>query len=322
MPTSYLSVLAPAKLNLILRISRKRKDGFHDLCSLFQRVSFCDEIRLRRRKKSGLKLSVSGLRVPVREGNTLQKAYRVLCDFLHSFPGLEVKLKKIIPIGAGLGGGSSDAASFLMAANHLFRLKLSKPDLARLGQQVGSDVPFFIYDCAEALVEGRGERVKPVACTQEYFFVIVGFSKGLSTREMYHELDAQRRQPVFLTSVRGDVRICARSLNCGQIARAQRMFVNDFKEIAKGKHVVLRRLLDTWKQEGVSGYLTGSGSSVFAVFSKKASAEQLANRLKRDPGLKVVVVSTFFQSINIRIKKGCSGENNRSPHIQERRSKK
>ncbi len=298
----YLSVPAPAKLNLILKISKKRSDGFHNLGSFFHRVSLHDQLKIRLRDKPGLKLSISGIRVSAGKKNILHKAYTILSQYIKRPQGFEIKLQKNIPIGGGLGGGSSDAASFLLAANRLLKLKLNKLQLCKIAERIGSDVPFFVRDTASAFVEGRGEIIKRLRCGHDYFFVIVGFPKGLSTKEMYQKFDKNCRQPVSLTTVRANVRICARYLNCARLILAAELFQNDFQSIAEKSHKPLERVLNHWSRQGIPCLMTGSGSSVFAIFSNKKAAQVMAKNLRKDLSLMVFVVKTYRQSINAKIK--------------------
>jgi len=297
---THLKILAPSKINLILRVSQKRANGYHDICSLFHRISLCDEIEIQTKTRAGLNLVTSGNKVPKGKENIISKAYEALCRQIKSKPGLVVSLKKRIPTGSGLGGGSSDAASFLLGANRLLNLKLSRNVLLRLGAQVGSDVPFFIEDTAFALVEGRGEKLQKLDCKQSYFFVIVSFKKGFSTKEMYEDLDRKSWQPVSLTSVRANVKLCASLLNHQQLTQAKRFFRNDFLPVAEEKLSQISKVIRTWSQQDIPCLLSGSGSSVFAVFKNKLLALNQAKRLKKQRDLKVFVAESFRHSIHAK----------------------
>lgn len=296
----HIRILAPAKINLILHVSRKRANGYHDICSLFHRISLSDEIQIKTKRKSGLKLVVSGVRVPKGSKNIISKAYEALCRTIASKPGLSVKLIKNIPAGSGLGGGSSDAASFLVGANRLLGLNLSSKRLLSMGAQVGSDVPFFIEDTAFALVEGRGEKLKKLACKRSYFFVIVTFKKGFPTKEMYEDLDRKSRQPVSLTSFRANVKLCASLLNHQKLTQAKRFFQNDFLPIAEEKLNRISKVIRNWSQQDIPCLMSGSGSSVFAVFKNKSQALNQARRLRKQRDLKVFVAESFRHSVNAK----------------------
>ena len=295
-----LRIQAPSKINLILRISRKRSNGYHDICSLFHRISLCDELLIRTKSSAGLKLVTSGTKVPNGKKNIISKAYEVLCKHTKSKPGITVSLKKLIPMGSGLGGGSSDAASFLMGVNRLLGLKLSHQALLKLGAKVGSDVPFFIEDTAFALVEGRGEKLQKLDCKKSYFIVIVAFKKGFSTKEMYEDLDRKSRQPVSLTSFRANVKLCASLLNHQKIIQAQQFFQNDFLPVAEKKLNRISKVIRNWSQQDIPCLMSGSGSSVFAVFKNKFQALNQAKRLQKQRDLKVFVAESFRHSVNAK----------------------
>ncbi|MBI4972029.1 MAG: 4-(cytidine 5'-diphospho)-2-C-methyl-D-erythritol kinase, partial [Candidatus Omnitrophica bacterium] len=271
--------------------------GYHGLCSLFHRVGLCDELIIRSKSSLGLKLITSDKTLPVGKDNIISRAYETLSQHIHRRPGLNVKLIKRIPVGAGLGGGSSDAASFLVGANRLLRLGLSRNELLKLGARVGSDVPFFIEDTTFARVEGRGEFVKKLPCKRKYYLVLVAFRRGFSTKEMYEVLDKKFRQPVSLTSVRANVRICADLLNRNKLIQAKRLFHNDFLPVAEEKLNLIFKVIDTWRKQDIPCLMSGSGSSVFAVFDNKLRALEQAKRLKRQRDLKVFVAASYRHSI-------------------------
>jgi len=314
-----LRIVAPAKTNFILRIIRKRPDGFHDLVTLFHRISLCDEIFISTKLSSGLDLKVSSKKyLPKGKQNIIHKAYDFLSQKLGSRPGLRVRLKKQIPIGAGLGGGSSDAASFLIGANQLLDLRLPYSEMCDLGVQIGSDVPFFLKDVPLALGEGQGERIKPMAFNSVYFFVIVGFRNQFSTKEMYKIYDTKCQQPLSLTKVRANVKICASFLKKGHLHRAQRLFINDFTLVAEKKLKVLAKVLHQWKVSKVPAFLSGSGSSVIAVYADQKLASRDVKRLKKQKNLNVYLAQSFHENINAKIKEELNREDNRSSYFQKR----
>jgi len=304
-------ISAPAKINLILNILQKRPDGYHDLCSLFHRVSLSDTLLICKKQKPGLKLDVSGSEVPTGKDNTIVKAYQALSRQTKMKLGLEVRLKKNIPIFSGLGGGSSDAASFLVAANCVLGLGFSQSKLMRIGGLVGSDVPFFIRDTSFALVEGKGHRVIPISCKSPNFFVIVTFkNRGLSTSKMYQSIDKKNRQPVSLTMVRANVKLCANLLNKRLLKEANKYFYNDFLPIAEKKIKRISQIIRFWRKQNIPCLMSGSGSSVFAVFQNKRVALEEVKRLKKQRDLKVYLAESYEESIHAEIKRSYSSENN------------
>src|SRR5215471_7427 len=157
-----MQVLAPAKINLSLRILGRRNDGFHELDTLVAPISLHDEIRIdKARPGNGIKFRCDDPSVPKGDDNLAVRAANAFFETTKIEPAISIELKKKVPHGAGLGGGSSDAASVLLALNELFEAKLSREALAEMAKPLGSDVPFFLFQSA-ALCKGRGELVSPV----------------------------------------------------------------------------------------------------------------------------------------------------------------
>ncbi len=159
-PFRSLTIRAPAKINLFLKILGKRRDGYHELLSLFLMVGLYDEIAFEPDPRD-LRLFVSDPALTTGDENLVIRAARLLAQRTGLEPKARIRLQKNIPMGAGLGGGSSDAAAALVGLNRLWRTGLSRSDLSHLGLQLGSDVPFFLKG-PSALVGGRGERILPV----------------------------------------------------------------------------------------------------------------------------------------------------------------
>jgi len=157
-----VTVSAPAKINLILRILNRRNDGYHNLWSIMQTVALEDELRIRLTPHAGeIRLTCDAQTLAVDRNNLVYKAVSAVLDRVQQPVGVDIELCKRIPMGAGLGGGSSDAAATIVGLNHLLQLGWSKAQMAEVGQPLGSDVPFFLY-APSAVVAGRGEVVKPV----------------------------------------------------------------------------------------------------------------------------------------------------------------
>src|SRR5215475_14377466 len=155
-----MQILAPAKINLSLKILGRRSDGFHELDTLIAPISLYDEIRIDKRPH-GIGFSCDDPSLPQDDDNLAVRAAKAFFETTKIEPAISIELKKKIPHGAGLGGGSSDAASVLLALNELFEAKLSREALAEMAKPLGSDVPFFLFQSA-ALCKGRGELVSPV----------------------------------------------------------------------------------------------------------------------------------------------------------------
>jgi 4-diphosphocytidyl-2-C-methyl-D-erythritol kinase len=179
-PSAHLKIKAPAKINLFLSVLKKRPDGYHDLYSVLQMVSLYDELTFEPTTK-GVSLVNSSQNLPLDGRNLVIRAARSLAHAAGIKSGVHVTLKKNIPIGAGLGGGSSDAAATLVALNRLWGLGLTCDDLARMGQDLGSDVPFFLHG-PTAFVSGRGGEVIPCVLDRDRWMVLINPGFEVSTR--------------------------------------------------------------------------------------------------------------------------------------------
>src|SRR5437016_7926190 len=158
-----MQVLAPAKINVWLRVLRRRSDGFHEIETLIAPISLCDEIQIESCSgKKAIEFQCDDPSVPKGDENLAVRAATLFFEKTNIDGGISIELKKKIPHGAGLGGGSSDAASTLLALNELFNTNLPREELAKIAETVGSDVPFFIFKSA-ALCKGRGELVTPLS---------------------------------------------------------------------------------------------------------------------------------------------------------------
>src|SRR5438128_3239113 len=171
-----VQVFAPAKINLSLKVLGRRDDGFHEIETLIAPISLCDEIKIERQAK-GIDFQCDDLSVPQGDENLVVRAAKAFFDQTKQKGGISIKLQKRIPHGAGLGGGSSDAAATLLALNQIFETKLSREELAKLGSTIGSDVSFFIFGLA-AICKGRGEIVTPTKLKKKLSILLLkpGFS--------------------------------------------------------------------------------------------------------------------------------------------------
>lgn len=181
---------APAKVNLHLRVYGRRADGFHGLRSVFQAISLADDIVVRSLKQPE-RIEIDGVFDCPPEKTTFYKAIVAFRDATGEREGISVSVRKAVPAGGGLGGGSSDAATTLLALDALFGTGLSAASMAELGSRVGSDVPFFLYGGA-ALVTGRGDLVEPIPAREDYAMLLVYPGFAVSTPEAYRLLDILR----------------------------------------------------------------------------------------------------------------------------------
>ena len=277
-----MQVLAPAKINISLRILRQRGDGFHEIETLIAPITLYDEIEIDKNdSRTEIKFNCNDASVPTGDNNLVVRAAKSFFAVTKLKPAVSIDLKKKIPHGAGLGGGSSDAASTLLALNELFETKLPREALAKIAGTLGSDVPFFIFQ-SPALCKGRGELVASVKLKKKLPILLLKPAFVVSTAWAYSRWRHSREIP--------GVRYQAQKF-AGQI------FVNDLERPVFEKFVFLAEL-KVWllEQGGVGAALmSGSGSTVFAVLAEDADANVIAKRAKAelDPGLWTCVTRTL-----------------------------
>jgi 4-diphosphocytidyl-2-C-methyl-D-erythritol kinase len=273
---SYLRAImykAYAKINLGLRIVGKRIDGFHDLETIFHRINLFDEILLNPTQKD-IFLSCSNSTIPADKNNLCWKAVHLLQNELGTSLGAEIVLKKNIPVGAGLGGGSSDAATVLRELPKLWGTEISNEDLHRLALQLGSDVPYFLLN-STAYAEGRGEKLTPIDFRLPSWIVLVNPNIHVSTPWAYNQL----------STYRGDS-FPIRDRMWNQIGQDSTDFSlilqNDFEEIVIKKHSAIGKIKNHLLENGAQyAVMSGSGSSVFGLFEQQEHAQLAYNYFKQ-----------------------------------------
>src|SRR3954467_2961999 len=277
-----MQVIAPAKINLSLRVLGRRSDGFHEIETFIAPVSLCDEIKIDRRPgKQKIAFRCDDPSLPKCEDNIVVRAANIFFEETKLSSGVSIVLKKRIPHGAGLGGGSSDAASTLLALNELFETNLPREALAKMAEMIGSDVPFFIFQSA-AVCKGRGELVSPTRLREQLSVLLLKPEFGVPTQWAYSRWRDSCEIP---------------GVSYGAQALAQRSFVNDLERPVFEKFIFLAQLkmwLLRQREVGVA-LMSGSGSTVFAVLRSNANGDLLANRAKAelDPQLLTCACETW-----------------------------
>jgi len=265
----------PAKINLTLRVGPLRGDGFHDVRTLLQSIALSDTLTVTARR-GPFALAAGGPGVPTDETNLVSRAAAALWRALgrDGEPrDAHVKLVKQIPLAAGLGGGSADAAAALVALNVVWEGRRSRRDLARIGGTLGADVPFFLQG-GTALGAGRGDEIYPVDDAARLGVVIIKPSFGVATADAYRWLDEDRAAGV------ADAPAVSRDVDLGWAAGPIAL-VNDLQGPVARRHAPVDDIVDTLAKAGALGAaMTGSGSAVFGLFPE-AQAPRAARRLKR-----------------------------------------
>src|SRR6266705_1035071 len=262
-----MQVLAPAKINLSLKILGRRDDGFHEIETLISPISLADKIDIEPQSR-WIDFMCDDRSVPPGDENLVVRAAKLFFEKTKVTAGVGIKLQKQIPHCAGLGGGSSDAASTLIALNQLFETKLSREEMAKLGSTIGSDIAFFLFE-SPAICKGRGEIVEPTKLKKKLSILLLKPAFSVSSGWAYSRWRDSREIP----------RISYQPQNFdGQ------SFVNDLERPVFEKFIFLAQL-KTWllrQSEVAAALMSGSGSTVFAVMRSNADVDLLAERAKSE----------------------------------------
>ena len=272
-------ILAPAKLNLTLDIVGRRPDGYHLMEMVMQAVDLFDRIILERSESFCFCCHAGVSAAPQDERNLADRAARAFCAHTGApMEGFSIRLEKAIPSGAGMGGGSADAAGVLAGLNRLFGTGLPLSELCAIGETVGADVPFCLTG-GTALVEGIGERITPLSPFPHCWFVTAKPDFSIDTGEAFARFD--RGEIVARPDTEG---MCA-AICCGDLRRAAHFLGNVFTPIAQlaGDGTILTDLCERMRAAGALGAeMTGSGSAVFGVFPSAAEAERCRDKLAQE----------------------------------------
>ncbi|SAK41925.1 4-diphosphocytidyl-2-C-methyl-D-erythritol kinase [Caballeronia catudaia] len=265
---SLRDCLAPAKLNLFLHITGRRPDGYHSLQTVFQLLDWGDRLHFTRRGDGVITRKTDVPGVPEAD-DLIVRAARLLQQHTGTKFGVEIEIDKLLPMGAGLGGGSSDAATTLLALNRLWGVDLSREILQNLGLQLGADVPFFVFG-QNAFAEGVGEALEAVDLPKR-FFLVVAPDAHVPTAAIFSEKSLTRDTKVvtmmdFLAQQRSDANWPD---SFGQ---------NDMQAVVAGKYAEVAKVLE-WFSNLAPARMTGSGASVFAAFRSQAEAEMAQAKL-------------------------------------------
>lgn len=271
---SSFTLLAPAKLNLYLRVLGRRPDGYHELETLFERIDLADTLTFESHPTT-LQLSCNDPALSCGEDNLVLKAARLLQQATGAAKGAAIILEKHIPVAAGLGGGSSDAATTLLGLNRLWNLRLGKDQLLKLGASLGSDVAFFLFDSPFAIGRGCGERCEQLPVTQSVAHVLVVPDERLATSEIY------RNSQFDLTAPKPSITMVAHALSNGSLSELAKGLWNDLEPEAIRRCPIITDIQVRLQKLGCLGArVSGSGSSVFGICRDIPHAHDVANRFR------------------------------------------
>ena len=267
--TEALHLESPAKVNLRLEILNKRKDGYHELRTVFQKISLHDTLHFSLKKEKGISIATDHPNLPVGKTNLVYQAAQSMLKASDYQGGVHIEIKKQIPLGAGLGGGSSNAATTLKALNQLLKRSLSKRKLMEMGLEIGADVPFFIWEGA-AIGSGIGEKLKKVTLPDlQYVLIYPNFE--ISTRWAY--------QNFVLTNQRIHFNLHKFLKTPEEISS---ILFNHLEEVVSRKYPQIEVMKNSLLSRGALGALmTGSGPTVFGLFQDDKSATGAYEKIKK-----------------------------------------
>ena len=268
---------APAKVNLFLKVLGKRTDGYHNLHTLFERISLADEIKLTRIPK-GISLSSDKFITARAKDNIAFKAAEAILSHAKVQGGVRIEISKRIPIAAGLGGGSSDAAAVLEGINKLYCLDIPNCVLRRIGSKLGADVPFFLLHTPYAIGRGIGDKLRAVDSRLKLWHLLIYPGFKVATKDVYKELDKN------LTWVSGgDKMTFPKRWN-----DAEGLLWNDLEGVVAGKRPVIGKIIQCLASSlGKRAIVSGSGPSVFCLYKTRKGAIQAKERLFRSVSARV-----------------------------------
>jgi 4-diphosphocytidyl-2-C-methyl-D-erythritol kinase len=263
-----LRLKSPAKVNLRLEILRRREDGYHELRTILQKISLCDTLSVSLKKGKGISISTNHPGLPIGRGNLVYRTAQMILKKSEYKGGLHIDIRKEIPLGAGLGGGSSNAATTLKALDQLLEIGLPTKELMKMGLGIGADVPFFFLDGA-AIAAGVGERLRKIELP-DLSYVLINPNFEVSTRWAYQNFILTKRH--FHFNLQGFVKTPE---------GISRLLWNDLEGVVSHKYPQIEGMKKMLLSAGALGALmTGSGPTVFGLFSGKREAEKAFKKLE------------------------------------------
>jgi len=286
-----VKIRAPAKINFGLRVVGKRADGYHLLDTVMLPVSLYDEIQIseiknnphgkKTKSRDSLTVTCDDALVPGGEKNLAYQAASLLLSRAKIDAAVHIHIRKRIPVGAGLGGGSTDAAATLVGLNRLFRLEYTSKQLEALAYELGADVPFFIKS-VPARARGIGERLTVLKKVPQLWLIILYPNFAVSSAWVYRNFGAKLTKPMANTSI---------TFSLGDAGKLKKLLVNDLETVAMDRYPRIGLLKQELARQGAVGALmSGSGSSVFGVFRSRRSAAQAFRRLRKEEGVQAFLV--------------------------------
>ena len=278
-----LNLPSYAKLNLYLKVFNKRPDNYHSIFTLFERVSLADQIRLKLLPKRKIRILSSESYLPLGRNNLVYQAASLLQREFSINKGVQINIIKHIPISAGLGGGSSNAAVVLSGLNQLWNLNLGVKQLVGFARQIGSDIPFFLCNCSFACGTSRGDEIRVLRLTGRLWHIIVVPRVKIRSFLIYKKWD-ETREIQGLTNQQRVIRILKQVLLKKDILLTKLLF-NSLERVSKSMYPVINQVESSLSDLGLEAIsMSGSGPAVFGLVPSRKEAYALARKLKRKLG--------------------------------------
>lgn len=277
-----------AKVNLGLDVVRKREDGYHEVKMIMQTIYFYDQLFLKKSRKPGIRLYTNLPFIPVNENNLVYKAVKMIIDEFQIEEGMEIELKKHIPVAAGMAGGSSDAAAALYGMNRMFGLGLNKRQLMERGVDIGADVPYCIMR-GTALSEGIGELLTPLSSLPSCYILIAKPGISISTKYVYENLD------INTITDHPDIEGMVEAIEKRDLREIACRMENVLETVTVKEYKVIEEIKEEMKKWGaLNAIMSGSGPTVFGLFNELQKAKRAYSHLKGGPLTKHVYLTTPF----------------------------
>lgn len=293
----HLGLKAYGKINLGLDVLRRRENGYHDVRMIMQTVGIFDQIDLIRNEQPGIQVETNLHYLPTNENNLAYQAAKLLMDEFQIKEGVTIKLKKYIPIAAGMAGGSSNAAEVLFGVNKMFQLGLSMQDLMERGVKIGADVPYCIMR-GTALSEGIGEILTPLPAVPQCHVLIAKPAISVSTKFVYENLNANSLRP----EQHPDIDAIIEGINEQDIHKIADNLGNVLETVTIKEHPVIQEIKDQMIADGAIGSLmSGSGPTVFGLFTDPQVAQNAYENLRFGSAshlAKQVYLTNFYNQRN------------------------
>lgn len=279
-----------AKINLGLDVLGKREDGYHEVRMIMQTIRMYDQLDMRKSVEPGIHLTTNKKYIPVDENNLVWRAAKLMMDTCGIMEGVSIHLHKVIPVAAGMAGGSSDAAATLVGMNRLFHCGLSKEKLMELGVQIGADVPYCVLR-GTALAEGIGEKLTVLPPMPDCWILIGKPGISVSTKYVYTTLDLNTN------TVHPDIDGMKKALEDGNLYGITERMGNVLQDVTIPAYLEVERIKEQMKTLGaVNAMMSGSGPTVFGIFDNEEKAQEACQKLRESGSCQQAFLTVPFNN--------------------------